>query len=403
MKKLLLIAAALLFAAPAFGEDWQGMLDKLNRMKQDRSVLKRKGICCNNLAIEAYQRNDWNNAESWIKQAISNDKEAGYEKVAANMYMRQAIELYKQRSNRNFTGYMHRQPKLLAERALAYDRDRADAHLFIGDIEYENQKLRAAKKAWLAAKKLDPSLPGIDKRLARVEREASVEKQFSKSSNSFFDIRYQHKNIDEQTAAGLRLAMTTARDQVGRDFAYRPKHKLNVLVYSSAEFSNLKLGPHWAGGLYDGKIRLPLDGKQNLKYAVATLFHEYTHAVIHDLARGNCPRWLNEGLSEIQGFKIQQESQALLKNAAKFNRLIPLEQLDLAFSSRDTTVVTLGYQQSHSLASYMVAELGYKRVKRLLEELGQEAPLEVALRKTCSLSIAELDTKWRIWFLGSQR
>ncbi len=397
MRNLILATLCLsLVSSSAVAVDWQKKLDLLDELPQTDKVKHQRAIVYNNISVEAQRKKDWNTAEKWLKKAISEDRKGGFEKPLAMVYLSQAFDSYKKRANREYTGYMHRHAKLLAERALTYDRELADAYLLISDIERVNQKMTAAKRALEKAKRIDKSLPGLQQRMDQIERESKIEKSFSKSTNSFFDVRYEN-TIDKETASGLRLAMTTARTVVARDYNFSPKHKIVVLVYSSDAFSRLRIGPHWAGGLYDGKIRLPLDGTDNLKFAVATLFHEYTHAVIHDLGRGNCPRWLNEGLSEVQAYKIKTEPDSLLRAAAKRKHLLRIFQLDDALTSQNAATASLGYQQSHSIAEFLTEKYGYRRVKRLLEEMGKEKSFEAALKKTCSISANELETKWQSW------
>ena len=266
--------------------------------------------------------------------------------------------------------------------------------MVIGRIEYDNQKIAAAKRAFEAAYKADPSYPGAKTWLDKVKREAKVEKKFAKTRNSFFELRYNTKNIDKKTADGLRVAMDTARQVVGRDFGFRPKHKIVVIIYSTSDYKKLDR-PHWSGGSYDGKIRLPLDGQHNLKYAIATLFHEYTHAIIHDMARGNCPGWLNEGLAQLQGYKIDGNPIRELPSAAKDDRLISLDSLSDAFQSGSTRTVTLGYEQSHLLTEHLVKKHGYRGIKRVLAELAKDVPFEVAARKAFRQPLDQIEAKWR--------
>lgn len=396
MRKLATVIVLLLFATSiSEARDWEAIIHQLEREPQTEKVIGQIAVCCHNYAMELARKSEWTRAEKWMKRAIDTDRSGGYESRLATLYLGQAFELFQKRTTRNFNGYMHRQSKLLAQRALAYDKELVGAHMLIGRIEYINQKLPAAKRSLEKAMQLAPD-SGVERLLAKVERELQVESKFGKNSNAYFDVRYQ-ASIDDETAAGLRFAMDTARSAVGKDFSYRPKHKVVVLVYSAKSFSNLRLGPHWAGGLYDGKIRLPLDGQENLKFAVATLFHEYTHAIIHDLAKGNCPRWLNEGLSELQGEKIEANPEELLQVATATGNLIPLGRLDSAFDSPDTSAVALGYQQSRSLASYLVKTVGYRRVRKLLDSLGQDTPVEIAMRRSCNRSLTQLEAEWKEW------
>ena len=394
---LLLLTA--LTAAPhlAHAEDYPSIIRQLENLPRSDKVEKHLVNAYHGYAYELMNEKEFVKAERYMKKAMDLDR--GNPKLKehlAAIYLHQAADLYKDRGARSYTGYMHRQSKLLAQRALTYHRTLAPAHVLIAKIEYDNQKMKAAMKSLEAARRIDPNTHGIDEIMEKVKRESAVETKFRKTGNAFFEVRYQN-DVDDKTAAGLRYAMETARDIVGKDWAYRPRHKVVLLVYSSKQFSTLRLGPHWAGGLYDGKIRLPLDGEKNLKYAIATLFHEYTHAVIHDLGKGHCPRWLNEGLAEIQGWRVEKTSVKLLNFANKNDKLLPLDDLDRAFSASNTATVSLGYQQSHSVAQYLVEHYKYRRVRALMTELGQEVPFEIALRKACNVSTRDLERRWKAW------
>ena len=390
-----LIFLLLALSQPSSAKDWAALIAKLERQPQTPETVQQIAVCSNNLALEYERKKDWNNAERWMKKAYNLDRsEKLYQKHLGDIYAAQAYELYSTRESRARGGSMHGRAKLLAQRALSYNRSKTLAHIVVGRIEYDNHKMLAARRAFRSALKIDPDYPGLAELLEKVERELKVEKKFGKTANSFFDIRFA-TSVDARTAGGLRYAMETARDVVGRDYNFRPKHKTVLLVYSTKEFTNLKLGPHWAGGVYDGKIRLPLDGEHNLKYAVSTLFHEYAHALHDDLARSQCPRWLDEGLAEIQGQKIVPGTAHVLNAAAKNGQLVPLDLLSVAFRSEDTIVVSLAYEQSHSLAKYMVKKYGYRRIRKLMNELGNELPLELAMRKTFNVSMEKFESQWK--------
>src|SRR5258706_549503 len=52
--------------------------------------------------------------------------------------------------------------------------------------------------------------------------------------------------------------------------------------------------PPWAGGAYDGAVRVPAAPRNELGVSIATLRHEVMHAQLH-AAVGCLPVWFNEG------------------------------------------------------------------------------------------------------------
>jgi len=229
---------------------------------------------------------------------------------------------------------------------------------------------------------------------AKKQKVRDLEASFSKTTDSFFDVRFQN-TVDQKADAGLRVGMLTARNLIAKEYRFTPRKKTTVLVYSSAEFSSLQDGRPCSCN--PESIRLPLDGTENLQAAIAHFFHQYTHTAIHTLGRGRCPNWLNEGLSQVQEFKIRRKPLAALKEASDQDKLLALEELDEAISSNDPQRIELGYQQSYSTASFLTEVFGSEKVRQLLKELGRKQTLEVALNKTCGISVQQLHAGWKAW------
>jgi hypothetical protein len=285
----------------------------------------------------------------------------------------------------------------LAGKAIRYDRNLAAAYILIGDIEYDNQRLVQAKVAWNKAKSLDTSQPGIEQRMQKLNVEYTVEKQFDRTGNGFFDLRYQD-NIDRSTAFDLAQTLSQARRDVGRDLNYRPRHKIVVLIYSEEDFAQVRRVPDWVAGIYDGKIRVPFPidptAQANVK---PTLYHEYTHALIHDMTNNRCPVWLNEGIAEYQEAKLRPASLNRLRAAVRNDRLVPLVNLDAGFKSPDSEMAALAYQQSYSIVHFLAKKYGFFRIRRTLEQLGKGENFEDALKQEFRLSVSQLEKRWERW------
>jgi hypothetical protein len=131
----------------------------------------------------------------------------------------------------------------------------------------------------------------------------------------------------------------------------------------------------------------------------ATLKHELCHLMLHhNIMRDVLPRWLDEGvcqwasggLSEI----IIDTGKTDLEGAVLSKRLLPLSYLSTTFPD-DTPSLSLAYQESRSFIEYINNEFGSSGLLTLLEHLREGSSLEEAFRKSLSVSIAELERKWR--------
>jgi hypothetical protein len=158
---------------------------------------------------------------------------------------------------------------------------------------------------------------------------------------------------------------------VGSDLSHFPNTRIPVLIYTKTDFRSLTNSPDWSGGLYDGKIRLPVGGATEMNELLRSLlFHEYTHVIVQDITSGNCPMWLNEGLAELEGRREFSHPLRELEKGVKNRSLIPVTTLERSFSALAAKDAYLAYQQSYSLVKYIASVYGLHKIKDILLNLG---------------------------------
>lgn len=113
----------------------------------------------------------------------------------------------------------------------------------------------------------------------------------------------------------------------------------------------------------------------------ATLRHEYTHAVVRDLSRGNCPVWLNEGLAELQGRQELNPPLTELGRAIRTGGYLPLRKLENGFTSLGSSEVRLAYEESYAVVNFMVSSYGWYRVRGILTYIGEGLPVGEAINR----------------------
>lgn len=376
-------------------QDWQRVIAKLERAGA-KARKEQLPIAYNNFAIELSRRGEWKEAAGYLEKAVSiAPQDRQLKRNLAELYLQHALQMSGERQGSSYQ--QHNQARRLAERALLHDDTLAAAHVLLGDIAYRNQDLRRAKLSWTRAQRLDPGLDVVNERLVNLETEYSVEKHFGRGGNAYFDLRYQD-GINSAAAALFEQTLVEARKKVGNDFKYWPRHKIVVLIYSPEAFEKIRPGPDWVAGIYDGKIRVPLPSSRAAAGSIEpTLYHEYTHALIHDLTRNNCPVWLNEGIAEYEESKVRPPSLSLLRTAARIDRLVPFEKLEAAFRSEDPRVAGLAYEQSFSVVTYLVNRHGVYRVRRVLDLLAEGSSIDEAFRKELRMSSAQFESRWKSW------
>lgn len=130
-----------------------------------------------------------------------------------------------------------------------------------------------------------------------------------------------------------------------------------------------------------------------------TLKHELCHLELHrHIAKDKLPRWLDEGtcqwvtggLAEI----ISEGGRSVLRDAVLSNRLVSIEGLTRSFPS-DGRDLLLAYEESRSIVDYVKEKFGVSGVRGILERMSRGEDLEDAVRNVLSISLDELEKRWR--------
>ena len=376
--------------------DWPTVISQLQRTAYERpgaaSVREQLALAYNNYGVSLGNQRQWELAVQQLQDAIRLDGDnQQFQSNLGSIYLNQAYEAYHQ--------HQLIQALRAVDEALKLKPDAAQGFALLGEIQYDRQQLKEAKASWERALELDPSLPQIPQRLAQLRQELPIESKFERLSQAYFDLRYE-EGLERPAGFDIRDALLNARRRVGSDFAYWPKYKIVVLIYSAEQFRALREEtPDWVAGQFDGKIRVPLPSAQlNTAMVTQILFHEYTHALIHDLAKGRCPAWLNEGLAEYEGRSQLRGTLPRLSAALGDNNLMPwVEISDHISTSLPADEVGLAYEQSYSLVAYLVERFAFWRIRRLLTAIGDNTPWQGALVAEVHTKLPRLEGQWRAW------
>lgn len=365
---------------------------ELNQRPGHAQTRQQLAIAYNNYGVRLSEQGEWTLAVTQLKEAIRLD--------AANEQFRNNLrQVYLQQAQEVYARHQLNEAIRVLDQLLALDPTLAQAYALRGQIEYDRQKLKEAKAAWERALELDASQTHLRKRLAQLNQELPIESSFERLSQAYFDVRYEEA-LERPVGFDVRDALLEARRSIGSNLAYWPTHKFVVLVYTADQFQALRREmPDWVGAYFDGKIRMPLPSNQLDQAAVKQiLFHEYTHALIHDLTKGTCPIWLNEGLAEYEGRTQRPGSLERLTAAHRANALIPWPELSEHISTtRPAEEVVLAYEQSYSLVAYLVGRYGFWRIRRILKAITEGKSWEEVLPQELRLKLSRVEANWREW------
>lgn len=370
-------------------------------LQKAAEIAPEKDIINQNLAVAYFHLGQQQEADNRIDEAILSyqsaldfnpDLKYPADKLGMIYYNRGA-QAYKDREYTRATDYL--------KQSLHY-RTHANVYIYhlLGRIAYLRQESDIAHEYWERALEqpdiTEKQKKAIEEEIRKSSREKESEDDLKDYRSDKFIIKY---NQDELTSSAYKVnsVLLSAYRIVGRYFNHFPSEKITVLIYNAEIFKQVTGNSH--GGiraLYDGKIRLPaIDDKTDLKTFKSLLWHEYTHALIYEIAGPRCPVWLNEGLAQIQEDSIIPIQTPALRGAVRAQTTIPFQ---LIFAKHDGIPkdidVALFYQQSYSMTRYLLKRYQLYKVKKILSDLKTNKPVEKAFQEHLYLSVERFETKW---------
>jgi tetratricopeptide (TPR) repeat protein len=253
------------------------------------------------------------------------------------------------------------------ERALGLDPTLARAREILGLVLYRSGDVVAAVREYERL----PNTPEYDParvRLERWRREADLHGRMTSVAGAWFTVSFEG-DADAELAARALASIERAADRIGLVLSAYPNQPISVVLYTSEQFRDITRAPIWAGGAYDGTVRVPMRGAlANPQELDRVLAHEYTHALVHSLAPRNVPAWLHEGLAAALETDLNQV------NGAADSEPLPagaLAALQTSFGRFTGEQAKLAYEMSARAARQLLDEAGGFAVANLLRDLGQ--------------------------------
>jgi hypothetical protein len=192
----------------------------------------------------------------------------------------------------------------------------------------------------------------------------------------------------EQRLAGAAIeALEAAYWRIGTTLLAYPASIITVVLYTDEQFRDITRSPTWAGGVYDGKIRVPMRDALNDPHQLEkVLAHEFTHALVKSLAHRGAPVWLDEGLAVVFESGDLTWAERVVRQAPA---VIPLTQLQNGFLSLPAEQVPLAYAESALAVQMLIERDGALSIALLLRDLAEGQDFAAAFEKRFHLSYGE--------------
>lgn len=245
------------------------------------------------------------------------------------------------------------------------------------------------------ALELAPERDDLARLLERWRSEARLEAGFWRERSLHFELSYDGDR-SEILHGSHRLieVLERAYDDLALSFGTLPVEKgrppFRVVLYRRAGFGELTGLGDWAGGAFDGTVRVPVEDLAREERALETILrHELVHAFVLELGGASVPGWLNEGLAqwlEPDSARDVELARAALAGAES----IPLDELQGSLSRwQDEARIARAYAQSLAFVDFLARQYGERILIALVAGCAQSKGVAESFREWTRVELAD--------------
>jgi tetratricopeptide (TPR) repeat protein len=257
------------------------------------------------------------------------------------------------------------------ERALEINPALPQASELLGRVLYRTGNLDDAIRVYEALLAETPARTGIAEPLERWRREAELRNRMDLAVGHGVTVAFDGPE-DAALAAEAVASIERASVRIWDVLSFYPTKPIAVVLYTNQQFRDITRSPSWAAGAFDGTIRIPMRGAlANQAELDRVLAHEYTHALVHELAAGGVPAWLDEGLAAALERGSPRETPPV-------EARVPLRTLEKSFGRLSDRDVERAYAFSAFAVRRLLDDAGGFALTNLLRDLGDGVPFDAA-------------------------
>ncbi len=269
------------------------------------------------------------------------------------------------------------------ERALVDHPDDPDMHALLGDVYYGEERTEEALAELKKAYELKPNEP-LKSKIDKLTRERSIDGSYRQSEAAHFTLKYDGERAGPDLGGQILDYLEGQFRALETRFDHYPLQPIVVILYPQQKFYEATQADANVAGLYDGKIRVPIGGLQQLNTeARHVLVHELAHAFIAGKSHGSAPRWLHEGLAQ----RIEGKSTSTSTGVSLAKEFRALE-------TKETWGEEFSYPSALSVVEYLEDRLGFPALLDVLEAMAKGETAEAAFEDVTRYSLKELRQGW---------
>ena len=368
---------------------WQEAIEVLNKdyklTNADHNLKYFLVYCHAKLAAGALQEKQYREAIKHLESCIE--------------YVNDKPEFYQGLGNCYFSLAQYPEAEESYSQVIRLKPDHFMAHRMLGEIYYLTNRMEKALEHWQEASKIKPDDSYTKKRVHQLTTYKKLSNDFETERDMIFSVSFDGTSNPQLRELVLDMLEETSR-RIGQELNLYPTRQIPVILLTNREFFDITGSPQWAGGVYEGHIKVPVD-KYNPGLLKIVLTHEYVHAVIFDRLSFRCPWWLNEGLAQYLSGD-GQGNQKKLQIAAKFIRegAVPLlEELSVDWlKGKDTQTVQIAYALALSAVQFLIDNYGLSEVQYVLELMSGGQEVSTILKQITGYSFEEFQANWKEFY-----
>jgi len=278
--------------------------------------------------------------------------------------------------------------------------DNPDVGKLAGWAYYGMNKLDQAVAEWKHALALRPDKE-LQAALEAALRDKKEEESYKENESSHFKLKYNGA-AEPALARDVLRALEMHFSAIESALNYTPPEPIGVVLYTEQAFVDITRAPAWAGALYDGRIRVPVQGLTSVDGELSrSLKHELTHSFVAQKTKTACmglavscsnraPTWIQEGLAQwMEGYRSGDDAAGLVQIFDE-KHSIPLGQLEGSWTRLDRSTARYAYAWALANMEYIIQADGMSDVERILDRIGAGMATEQALREVLHSDYSDL-------------
>ena len=227
---------------------------------------------------------------------------------------------------------------------------------------------------------------------------------FIKTKNFRLRVHKKEKELLQKTVAPeLERAFAT----YAKKYRFKPKTPVVIELFQNRQHYAVRtvgLPGLGALGVCFGQVITAISPTNGMFNWGQVLWHELNHVFTIQMSRSRVPRWLTEGLAEmepsLQRKEWRRERDRILYEAMQAKRLRSMADLSLAFTqARNMQDMEIAYYQGYLATTWLVKHYGLGKVLTAVRAYGKGKRTAQILPKLTGTTIQELDRR----FLDEQR